>query len=81
MKIFIILSIIVLVVFYIVKSFFHSAKRDLFRDHEAWSGGDIKIKYSNSKGISESKKNDNYLKIIAEESTVYLDDQSKKETE
>ena len=39
---------------------------------------DIKIKYNTSKEVSTSKKNDNYLKMIAEESKTYLEDQSKE---
>ena len=55
-----------------------SAKRNLFKDQEAWSGKDIKIKYRKSSKISDSNKTDNYLKMIADESKIYLDDQSKK---
>ena len=40
---------------------------------------DITIKYSDSKEIAASKGIDNYLKIIAAESKVYLEDQSKEE--
>ncbi len=66
-------------ILFIGKKFFYSAKINLFKDQAAWSGKDIKIKYRNSKGVSESKENDNYLKIIAEESKVYLENQSWKE--
>ncbi|WP_413678180.1 hypothetical protein [Prochlorococcus sp. MIT 0916] len=55
------------------------AKRNLIKNQAAWSGKDIAIKYSNSKEISESKGIDNYLKIIADESKVYLENQSKEE--
>tara|TARA_B100000579_G_C22700488_1_gene789534 strand:+ start:431 stop:607 length:177 start_codon:yes stop_codon:yes gene_type:complete len=56
-------------------------KRNLYRDQAAWSGKDIKIKYNNIKDMPEAKGIDNYLKVIAEESEVYLEDQSKKEEE
>ena len=79
MKIFLFLSITIIAIVFIGKKFVYSAKRNLFKDQEAWSGKDIKIKYSQSNEISESKRNDNYLKIIAEESKFYLDDQSKQE--
>ena len=79
MKIFLLLTIITLSIFFVVKKVFYSAKRNLFKDQEAWSGKDIKIKYSKLNEISESKKNDNYLKIIADESKFYLEDQSKTE--
>ena len=79
MKIFLLLSIILLAILLIGKKVFHSAKRNLFRDQAAWSGKDIKIKYSNSKEISESKGMDNYLKIIADESKFYLEDESQIE--
>ena len=81
MRIVLLLSIFILAIFIIGKKIFHSAKRDLFKDQAAWTGKDIKIKYSNSKEIRESKEIDNYLKIIADESKVYLEDQHKEEEE
>ena len=81
MKIFLLLSIFILVIFIIFKKVFYSAKRNIFKDQAAWSGKDIKIKYNKSNKTSDSKNNDNYLKIIAEESKVYLEDQAMKETE
>ncbi len=80
MEIFLILSTIFLGV-YFVKKILYSAKTNLFKDQAAWSGKEINIKYSKAKGISESKRNDNYLKIIADESDLYLEDQSKQEAE
>ncbi len=81
MEIFILLSIIILGFFLVVKNVLYSAKRNLFKDQAAWSGKDINIKYSNSKESPSSKRNDNYLKTIAEESKLYLEDQSKGEAE
>ena len=81
MEIFLLLSIIIIAIFFTVKKVLYSAKRNLFKDQESWSGKDINIKYSNSKQITDSKNNDNFLKIIAEESKFYLEDQSKKEEE
>ena len=81
MEIFLFLSIIILGLFFGIKKVFYSAKRNLFKDQAAWSGKDLKIKYSKSKESSKSEKNDNYLKIIAEESKVYLKDQSIQEGE
>ena len=77
MKIFILL-LIILGISLICRDFISSAKRNLFKDQAAWSGKDIKIKHNNSREIKDSSKNDNYLKMIAEESKIYLDDQSKK---
>ena len=79
MRIVLFLSIFTLAIFFIGKKIFYFAKRNLFKDQAAWSGKDITIKYSNSKEIAESKGIDNYLKIIADESKVYLEDQSKEE--
>ena len=73
------LSIFILYIFFIGKKIFYSAKRNLFKDQAAWSGKDIKIKYSSSKENPKTKGIDNYLKIIADESKVYLEDQSKEE--
>tara|TARA_B100000945_G_C20374739_1_gene593980 strand:- start:558 stop:803 length:246 start_codon:yes stop_codon:yes gene_type:complete len=80
MKIFLLLSIIFFTFLFIGKKVFYSAKRNLFKDQSAWSGKDINIKYnSNSKEITDSQGIDNYLKIIADESKIYLDDQSRQE--
>ena len=79
MRIVLLLSIFILSFFFIGKRIFYLAKRNLFKDQAAWSGKDITIKYSKSKEIEESKGVDNYLKIIADESKVYLEDQSKGE--
>ncbi len=65
-------------IFYIGKNVFYSAKRNLFKDHASWSGKDIKIKRLNSEETSKSKGNDNYLKMIAEESNDYLEDHFKE---
>ena len=81
MRIFLLFSIIILAIYFILKNFYYLAKRNLFKDQAAWSGKDLNIKYSKSNGIPESKENDNYLKIIAEESKVYLEDQSIQESE
>ena len=81
MRIFILFSILIIAIYFIFKNFYYSAKRDLFKNQAAWSGKDLNIKYSKSKEISESKEIDNYLKIIAEESKVYLEDQRGQELE
>ena len=81
MRILILLSIFILSVLFIGKKIFYSAKRNLFKDQAAWSGKDITISYNNSKEVSQTKEIDNYLKIIADESKIYLEDQSKKEEE
>ena len=77
MKIFIIL-LIILGITMICRDLISSAKRNLFKNQAAWSGKDIKIKYTASKEGSTSKKDNNYLKMIAEESKTYLEDQSKE---
>ena len=81
MKIFLLLSIVSIAIIVIFRNFLYSAKRNLFKDQSAWSGKDIKIKYTDSKKFSESNKNENYLKIIANESKIYIEDQSKKQEE
>ena len=78
MKIFFLISIIIAIIF-LGRKAFYSAKRNLFKDQAAWSGKDIKIKYNNSMEMIESNDNDNFLKIIADESKIYLDNQSKEE--
>ena len=81
MKIFLILFIFILAFIFIGKKVFYSAKRNLFKDQASWSNKGIIIKYRNSKEIKDSKDNDNYLKVIADESKVYLDEQSKEKEE
>ena len=81
MEIFFLISIILIVIFFVFKNILYSAKRNLFKDQAAWSNKDIKIKYNTSKEIIDSKRSDNYLKIIAEESKSYLTDQSNQEAE
>jgi len=81
MRILLLFLIIIIGIYFIFKKFYYLAKRNLFKDQAAWSGKDLNIKYSKSNEISESKENDNYLKIIAEEAKVYLEDQSRRESE
>ena len=78
MKIFFIFSIIIIVIFLVGRDLIYSAKRNLLKDQAAWSGKDIKIKYNTSMDPRESKANENFLKMIAQESKIYLDDQSKE---
>ena len=81
MKIFLLLFLIALAILFIGKNFFSSAKRNLFKDQAAWSGKDLKIKHRKSKDVKNIEKNNNYLKLIADESQIYLNDQSMKEKE
>ncbi len=81
MKIILIISLIILAISFFVNKVFYSAKRNLFKGQEAWSGKDLNIKYNKSKEISVSKSNDNYLKMIADESKVFLEDQSNQDAE
>tara|TARA_Y100001968_G_scaffold175843_1_gene161191 strand:+ start:395 stop:640 length:246 start_codon:yes stop_codon:yes gene_type:complete len=81
MEILLLVSIIILTTFFVVKTVFYSAKRNLFKGQAAWSGKDIKINHRKSEETKEFKKSDNYLNIIADESEFYLHDQSKQEEE
>ena len=79
MKIFLLLSIIVLTIFFVFKKVFYSAKRNLFKNQAEWFSKDIKIKYNKSKEISALKENNNYLKRIADESKFFLEELSKQD--
>tara|TARA_B100000902_G_C26646843_1_gene591840 strand:- start:227 stop:472 length:246 start_codon:yes stop_codon:yes gene_type:complete len=79
MKIILLLSLLVLAILFIGQKVFYLTKRNLFKDQAAWSGKDMKIKYSKSKENLNSKEINNYLKLIADESKIYLDDQSNEE--
>ncbi len=79
MKIFFLISIIIIIAtIFLGRKVYYSAKKNLFKDQAAWSGKDIKIKYNSSREVSESKENDNYLEMIANESKIYLEDQAKR---
>ena len=79
MKIFLLFSIVIIVIFLIGRDLIYAAKRNLLKDQAAWSGKDIKIKYTNPGEISEKNQKANFLKIIADESKIYLEDDSKEE--
>ena len=81
MRIFLLLSLIILTIFFVFKKVFYSAKRNLFKDQAEWFSKEIKIKYSKSKEISALNNHNNYLKKIADESKCYLDEQSKQDNE
>tara|TARA_B100000214_G_C23842598_1_gene569528 strand:- start:347 stop:592 length:246 start_codon:yes stop_codon:yes gene_type:complete len=78
MKIFFIIILITIAILLIVRNLIYSAKRNLLKGQAAWSGKDIKIKYTGSNDFSESKESDNFLKMIAEESEIYLEDESQR---
>ena len=75
MKISLLVAILLIAIIFISRKFFYAVKRNLFKNQAAWSGKDLKIKYNTSREVAESKENDNYLKIIADESKIYLDNQ------
>ena len=81
MRIFLFLSILILAILIISKKVFYSAKRNLFKDQAAWSGKDIIIKHKKSTKNIGSKGVDNYLEIIADESKIYLENESIKKEE
>ena len=76
MQIIIIFTIAIVAISLFTRNFIYFAKKNLFKNQSAWSGKDMKIKYTNTRKDSQSKGNDNYLKMIADESKIYLDDQS-----
>ena len=81
MEIFILFLFTILAISVIGRNLFSSAKRNLFRDQAAWSGKDIKIKYNNKRKFSESNAKDNYLKTIADESKIFLEEHSNNKNE
>ncbi len=81
MRMVLILSIFILAIFLISKKIIYLAKINLFKDQAAWSNKNIKIKYSNAEETPKTIEIDNYLKIISDESKLYLEDQSNEEEE
>ena len=79
MKVFFFLFTITILLWFIGKKVFHSAKRNLLKDQAAWSGKDIKINYRSSEDIPAKEENENFLQMIADESKIFLDGQSKEE--
>ena len=79
MKLLIIFSLIIIFSFIISKKAISFFKLNFVRDQRAWSGKDIKINHKNPNGnitTSSNAINNNYLEIIAEESKIFLDEQS-----
>ena len=76
MQIIIIFTITIIAILLISRNFIYFAKKNLFKNQSAWSGKDVKIKYTNKREASQAKGNDNYLKMIADESKIYLEGQS-----
>jgi len=66
---------------FIGRDILYSAKRNLLKNQAAWSGKDLKITYRKTGEAPESKGEINYLKKIADESKVFLDNQYKTEEE
>ena len=81
MRILLLLTLFILAISFIGKRFFYSAKRNLFKDQSAWSGKDIIIKHRNPEKMPVQKGIDNYLKIIADESKTYLENESRRDEE
>ncbi len=79
MKIFLLTCLVLLAIFFLLNKIFYSARKNLFKGQESWSGKDIKIKYNKKDESCKSNKKGNYLEMIADESEIYLDEQSKKE--
>ena len=79
MKLSIIISLIIVFLFFILKKAVSLFKLNLIRDQRAWSGKDIRInrkdRNSHNKPSSSNIEN-NYLKDIADESKVFLDEHS-----
>ena len=79
MQLIIFISLIIVILFIFIRKGISFVKTNLIKDQRAWSGKDIKItrKASNLKdGSSSNITKNNYLKVIAEESKIYLDEQS-----
>ena len=81
MLIFLISLISVIIILFVAKRAFNSAKRNLFKDQAAWSGKEIKIKHKSAKEVTNSKNDENYLRIISEESTKFLEEEEKEDKE
>ena len=79
MQLLILISLIIVFLFIFAKKAISFFKLNLVRDQRAWSGKDIKINRKNlsfDNITSPDKIKNNYLKVIAEESKIFLDEQS-----
>ncbi len=81
MLIFLFTFLSVLIILFLGKKVIYSAKRNLFKDQEVWSSKEIIIKHKNLNESKETVKKSNYLEMIADESKLYLDEQSNKEND
>ncbi len=79
MQLLILVSLIIVFLLIFLRKAISFFKSNLIRDQRSWSGKDIKINRKDFNGenrsSSDNKKN-NYLKVIAEESKIFLDEQS-----
>ena len=79
MQLLIIVSLIILFLFVVLKKAISFFKENLVKGQRSWSGKDIKINYKDLKTknrtSSDNIKN-NYLEVIADESKIFLDEQS-----
>ena len=79
MKLLIIVSLVIIFSFVVLKKSVSFLKINLIRAQRVWSGEDIKINRKDlNKNISTSSNNtkNNYLEVIADESKIFLDEQS-----
>ena len=78
MQLLILVSLIIIFLFIILKKAISFFKLNLVKDQRAWSGKNIKIKRNNPNENNRTSSNNiknNYLKVIAEESKIFLDEQ------
>ncbi len=79
MQLLIIISLIIVFLFIVSRKVISLFKVNLVSNQRAWSGKDIKINRKDlnpNNSITSNNKKNNYLEVIADESKIFLDEQS-----
>ena len=79
MQLLIFFSLIIVFLFIVSRKAISFFRLNFVRDQRAWSGQDIKINRKDLTGVNSTSSNtikNNYSEIIADESKVFLEEQS-----
>ncbi len=76
MQLLILVILIIVFLFIVSKKAISFFKVNLLRNQRAWSSKDIKINRKDPNNNLSGNTKNNYLKVIADESKIFLDEQS-----
>ena len=79
MKILLLTLLILSIMIFVGKKIIIFISKNLFKGQEMWSGKKMKIKHNKTTDSFNSENSQNYLELIADESDLFLDEESKNE--